>query len=201
MDYFEYDENEIEYLKKDLFLKKYIDRMVFIKREVFANPFESIVNVIISQQISNKALETIWNKVKALFPIIRPKNILDSNIDILRGCGVSPRKAKYIKNIAEMIENNQLNLDNISKLDDEKAIKILIQLPGIGIWTAKMILIFGFKRKNIISFDDLVIIRALKFIYQKEEISEDFFNFLVSKYSPYCTIASFYLWEIGNKLK
>lgn len=200
MEYFNYGNEELEYLKQDLILKKYIDEIGFIKREVFKNPFEAIVNVIISQQISNKALETIWNKIKLQFPIMNPENILNSDSELLRNCGVSSRKGKYIKIVAEMIINNELNLNNVDDLDDDTIIKMLIQIPGIGVWSAQMILIFGFKRKNIISFDDLVIIRAIKFIYKKEEVSKDFFNSLVAKYSPYSTIASFYLWEVGNNL-
>lgn len=198
---FEYGLEEINYLKKDKYLKKYIEEIGFIKRKVFKSPFESIINTIISQQISNKAFESIWQKFKNQFPIVNPVVIINTNEEIIRKCGISYRKIGYIKKIAKMIIDGEISLDKIQKTEDNEAIDMLVSLPGIGRWSAQMILIFGYQRKNIISFMDLVIIRAMKHIYKKKEITKEFFELISKKYSPYSTIASFYLWEVGNNLK
>lgn len=140
-------------------------------------------------------------KFKNQFPIVNPLVIINTNEEIIRKCGIGYRKIGYIKKIAKMIIDDEISLDKIQKAEDNEAIDMLVSLPGIGRWSAQMILIFGYQRKNIISFMDLVIIRAMKHIYKKKEITKEFFELTSKRYSPYSTIASFYLWEVGNNLK
>lgn len=199
--YFEYGKEEIEHIKKYKHLKMYIDKIGFVQREVIDSPFEAIINTIISQQISNKVFESIWNKFKYKFNSITPSLIYKIDDIEMRECGISSRKIKYMKSISKLILDSKLNIDQLEESSDEEVIGKLINLDGIGHWSAQMVLLFGFKRKNVISFNDLVIIRAMKLVYKKKEITKKFFNKVVKKYSPYATISSFYLWEIGNNME
>ena len=200
--YFEYGEKEIEYLKsKDKKLGCMIEKIGHIYREVDSDLFSAVVHNIISQQISTKAQLTIWNRMKDNFGDINFENICNSDIQEIQSFGITFKKAEYIKDFALKIKNGELNLKKILKLSDEEAIRELVKLKGIGIWTAEMILLFCMQRPNISSYNDLGIQNGLKIIYHHKEIDKKLFEKYRKRFSPYCSVASLYLWEVaGNKI-
>lgn len=198
--YFKYGEKEMDYLKsKDEILGKSIDKIGLIKRKIIKNPFEALISSIVSQQISNKAAETVWFKFCNLIGEITAGNIINTDNESIKKCGMSNRKVEYIKGIADVALTKTVDFDNLNLLTDEEIIKQLTTIRGVGTWTAQMILIFSLNRVNIISYDDLGIRRGIINLYGLEDISRIEFNKYKKKYDPYASVASLYLWELSSK--
>lgn len=197
---FNYTKEELEYLsRRDNALGKKILEIGFIDREIIDDFYVAIINSIISQQISTKALKTIWDKFLKLFEVIEPSVLSNADIKLLSQTGIGIRKANWIKNISDKIVKKELDLDKIKKLDDQELIDELVKLPGIGKWTAEMILIFSLERKDIFSSHDLGIRKGLMKLHNLNDLSDSSFKKYRDLYSPYGTIASFYLWEIAKE--
>lgn len=196
--YFSYGEKEIEYLKKkDKRLSRAIDRIGIIKRVITQEPFEALVSSIISQQISNKAAETVWNRFHELVQEITPENIVNSNRELVQKCGMTMKKVGYINGIAEAAISGEIDFENLSTLSDEEVIKKLCTLHGVGVWTAEMLLIFSLNRPNVLSFKDLAICRGIMNLYGLKTLSKQQFEKYRKRYSPYGSTASLYLWQLS----
>lgn len=196
---FEYGEKEIEYLKrKDKRLCEVIEKIGWIEREVDEDLFSSIVHKIIGQQISMKAQATIWQKLKDKCQTIDAKTICACSIEDLRSLGISNRKSEYILDFAQQVNLQQFDLEELWDMPDEQVIARLTHLKGVGVWTAEMILIFCMQRKNVLSFQDYGIQKGLRMIYHHRQIDRQQFERYQKRYSPYCTIASFYIWAVAN---
>lgn len=200
MKYLKYGKKEIEYLKsKDKKLGKVIDRMEFIKREVNHDVFNSLISSIISQQISTKAAITVEERLIEKLGNITQDSIYKADIEDIRQCGMSMRKAEYIKGIAKAATYKTVDFDNLYKLSDGEIVKELIKLKGVGEWTAQMMLIHTFERPDVLSYKDLGIRRGIMRVYDLEdEISKEEFELYRERYSPHGTVASIYLWEVSK---
>ena len=197
--YFKYSEEEKEYLKKkDKKLGEVIDKIGNIKRKVDHDLFSSIVHHIIGQQISSKAQETIWKRLNDNLSKIDADSILALGEEKIQSFGISSRKTEYIFDFANKIKNNEFDLESIWQKNDEEVIKELSSLKGIGEWTAQMLLLFCMERKNIFSYDDVAIQRGLRMLYRHKKITKPLFEKYKRRYSPYCSIASLYLWEVAQ---
>lgn len=198
MPIFKYGKKEIEYLKsKDKKLGTAIDRIGMVEREVTPDPFIALISSIIGQQISNKAAETVWNRLINLVGDISPENILHVSIEAIQSCGMSLRKAGYIRGAAEAAVSGSIDFNNLYMLRDEEIIHKLSSLHGVGIWTAEMLLIFSLCRPDVISYNDLVIRRGIMHLYGLSTLSKKDFQKYRKRYSPYGTVASLYLWRIA----
>ncbi len=198
-DYFHYGAQEIEHLKKaDKKLASAIEQIGLIKRPVMSDLFTSLVHSIVSQQISGKARDTIWQRIETGLEAITPAIIHRLPIEELQQFGISFRKADYIKSAAEKVYSGELDLEALYHLPDEEVIQKLTELKGIGVWTAEMLLLFTMQRPNILSFGDLAIQRGLRMLYGHREIDRTRFARYHKRYSPYASVASFYLWEISG---
>ncbi|EQB89566.1 hypothetical protein M918_19905, partial [Clostridium sp. BL8] len=110
MEFFKYGEKEIEYLKKkDKKLGAAIEKIGMIQREITPNPFEALISSIVSQQISSKAAETVWNRFINVIGVVAPENIDKVSIEEIQGCGMSLRKVGYIKGIAETAKGGEVD--------------------------------------------------------------------------------------------
>ena len=199
MAYYPISSAVLEHLKKsDKKLKKLIEMHGVIKRKIEEDVFKALVFNIISQQISTKAANTIKTRLLALIKTISPKNIVELSDDELQAVGLSFRKVNYIKTIALKVSLKELDLKRLNEMEDEAIIKELIKLPGIGVWTAEMMLIFTFKRENVLSYLDLGIRRGVKRLYNLEEVNKEQFMKLKNIYSPYASVASLYLWQLAS---
>lgn len=197
--YFIYGDEEIEYLKsKDKILGEVIEKIGHIERVTDTDLFSSVVHHIIGQQISTKAQETIWQRLKDELGEVNAENIYKTDISRLQSLGMSFRKAEYIKDFADKVHSGSFNLQDISELSDEEAIKALASLKGIGVWTAEMILLFCLQRPDIFSFDDLAIQRGLRMVYHHRKIDRKLFEKYRRRFSPYCSVASLYLWAVSG---
>lgn len=196
--YFEYGDTELSYLRKrDKRLCEIIDRIGHIDREVDTDLFSSVVHHIIGQQISTKAQATIWQRIKCTLGEVNAKTVLSAGIPQLQSLGMTFRKAEYIKDFAKKVHNGEFNLYAIFNMTDDNAIRELSALKGIGVWTAEMILLFCMQRPNIFSYDDLAIRRGLRMVYHHRNIDRRLFEKYRRRFSPYCSVASLYLWAVS----
>jgi len=197
-DYFLYTEAELDALKKkDKKLAAVIDRYGVIDREVDKDVFSALVGSIISQQISGKAADTIERKLLALCGGITPTRLHEVDISDIQKCGMSMRKAGYIKTAAEAVYTGKVDLSTFGSLPDEDITGLLVTLPGIGVWTAEMLLIFALGRMDVLSYGDLAIRRGLCKLYGHKTLTKDQFERYKKRYSPYGSIASLYLWRLS----
>lgn len=196
---FIYGAKEIEYLKNaDSTLAAIIDEVGLIERKIIPDLLTALVNSIIGQQISTKAMDTVWGRFKSRYPDITPKALNSAPIEEIQQCGMSMRKANYIKEAAAAIVDGELDIDELYTLPDEEVVKKLMALNGVGIWTAEMILIFSMQRPNIMSWGDLGIHRGLRMLHRHRKIDKKLFLKYKRRYSPYASVASLYLWEIAG---
>lgn len=198
MDIFKYGEVEINYLKrKDKKLSEAIDRIGKIERRIIPDLFAALVNSIIGQQISSRAADTVWNRLLTLVGEIKPETIIGTDINDIQKCGMTVRKAAYIKNISESVYSGELKIDELNNLSDEDIIKKLSSLNGIGVWTAEMLMIFSMERPDIVSWGDLAIRRGMCNLYHHKELTKKQFERYKKRYSPYGSVASLYLWALS----
>lgn len=200
MHIFEYGQTEVNHLKKsDKKLGKAIDEIGMIERPVIPDLFTALVRNIVGQQISSKAATTVWNRMKDFFEDITPETIVRAGADEIHRCGVSNRKASYIKDIGEAVTNGELDLTKLHELPDDEVIKRLCALKGIGQWTAEMLLIFSMQRPDVVSWGDLAIRRGMMTLYNLETLSKEQFEAYRKCYSPYGSVASLYLWVLSKE--
>ncbi|SDG61856.1 DNA-3-methyladenine glycosylase II [Desulfosporosinus hippei DSM 8344] len=190
LQYFDYGEKEIQWLKaRDPILGAAMDEIGHINRPVIPDMFTALVNAIVGQQISTKAQATIWNRMLEKCSFITPESLRAISAEELQSCGISMRKALYIKEIADSVLKGSLNLRLLQTMSDEQ---------GIGVWTAEMLLIFSLQRPDVMSWYDLAILRGLRMLYHHCKITPQLFNKYKRRYSPYATVASLYLWAIAG---
>lgn len=197
--YFKYDDQALLYLKsKDQTLGEVIDKIGHIDRGVDTDLFSSVVHHIIGQQISTKAQATIWQRISENLGVLNADSIIAAGVEKLQSFGMTFRKAEYITDFAVKIKNGTFDLEGIWHRSDEEAIAALRSLKGIGVWTAEMILLFCMQRQNIFSFDDLAIQRGLRMVYHHRNIDRKLFEKYRRRFSPYCSVASLYLWAVAG---
>ncbi|MGI6161971.1 MAG: DNA-3-methyladenine glycosylase family protein [Christensenellales bacterium] len=197
--YFEYGQKEVDFLKsKDVVLGKAIDEIGYVPREIIPDLFAALINSIIGQQISSKAQQTVWTRFLSRFSPITPQRISLLSEQEIQACGMSMRKASYIKHIADSVIGGSLDLAQLHSLPDDDVCKRLSQIKGIGVWTAQMLMIFSMQRMDVISRDDIAILRGLRMLYRHRKITPQLFAKYKRRYSPYATVASLYLWEISH---
>lgn len=199
MSYFEYSGKETEYLKsKDKKLSEVIDKIGHIYRPADPDLFSSVVHSIIGQQISTKAQETVWKRMASAYGEVTPEAIAGAEVCQLQAFGMTFKKAEYIKDFAVKVVRGELVLADIERMDDANAIAALTALKGIGVWTAEMILLFSLQRPNIFSYGDLAILRGLRMVYHHRKIDKALFEKYRRRFSPYCSVASLYLWAVAG---
>lgn len=197
--YFVYGETETNYLRqRDKRLGDVIDRVGHIKRPVDADLFLSVVHHIIGQQISTKAQATIWKRMQDGLGKVDVSHILSADLSKLQSFGMTYRKAQYITDFAQKVNDGEFDLEAIWNKTDEEAIHELDKLKGIGVWTAEMILLFCMQRPNVFSFDDLAIQRGLRMVYHHRKIDRKLFEKYRRRFSPYCSVASLYFWAVSG---
>ena len=158
--------------------------------------FQTFFKIVIGQQISIEAASSIERRIRKKIKSVTPKKLINiADID-LRESGLSFRKIRYIKEIAEICINNSRFFLDIKLLSDSEAIKSLSSLYGIGPWSAEMFLIFQLNRQNILPTGDIGLINSFCKNYQ---IDKKDFLMEISKqkqiWKPYCTVATWYLWR------
>lgn len=183
--------------QRDLTMEKLITVIGDIKISLRADYLSSIVRSIIGQQISVAAASAIYGRLEDLLGgKITTEGLLAKSHEELRQVGLTHRKTDYVRDLAEKVVKNELDLENIKQYDDQEIMEQLINVKGIGKWTAEMFLILTLGREDILAIDDVGIQRAAKWLYEVEKSERR--NILIEKtplWKPYRSVVSFYLWE------
>jgi len=184
-------------LNKDKKLKKIISSVGECKIRTISNPFEALVEAIITQQISDSAGKSISIKFKNLFgkKYPTPFDVVKLSRDEIKSVGLSRMKAEYIFDISQMIVDKKLNFKLFKKMSNEDVISELTKIRGIGKWTAEMYLIFALGRMDIFPLGDLGLINGVKKLYNLENPSTDEIIKITDKWIPYRTIGTWYIWR------
>ncbi len=183
--------------KKDkvmkVLIKRFRDKTLTTRKDVFF----SLCKSIIGQQISVAAANSVFVKFnKACRGRINPKMIKKISTQKLKKCGLSRQKVRGIKELSLRFLSKSFNPNLIKKMNDEEAIIYLSSLRQIGRWSAEMILIFTFNRENIWPVQDIGLLRAISNNYKKKYLPpRNFVEKLKKKFSPYCSVATWYLWR------
>jgi len=159
--------------------------------------FFSLCKSIIGQQISVAAANSVFLKFKKKCKNkITPRTVSKLTFYQLKSCGLSRQKVLGIKSLAKQMINKSFNPKLIKKMSDEEAINYLSNLKQIGRWSAEMILLFTYNRSNIWPVQDIGLLRAISKNYKKKYLPPiKFVNLLKKRFSPYCSVATWYLWR------
>jgi len=189
-----WDKAKKELSAKDNILSELIEQYDDLELISRGDLFYTLIRSIIGQQISVKAASTVWSRLSEKVGEIIPENILSQSTDELRNCGLSGKKVEYIRGISESW-NDYSNYE-WEKMDDEEIVKKLIQLRGVGRWTAEMILIFTLLRPDIFPIGDIGMIRGIEKTYNSgEKMSMDEIYGISEKWKPWRTVACCYMWS------
>ena len=162
------------------------------------NRFQMLVRSIVSQQISMKVARIIRQRIEALVAPgkITPESIAALSIDQLRGIGLSANKASYVLDLATKVQSRTVRLRSLHRMTDEEVIAELIQVRGIGVWTAQMLMMFSLGRMDVLPHADLGIRMAMRNLYGLSELpGKAACEQIAAPWRPYATIASWYCWR------
>ncbi|WP_444310900.1 DNA-3-methyladenine glycosylase family protein [Megasphaera sp.] len=188
----------VQYLrKKDKRLEKVFHMIGPITYEPHTDtPFPFLIHEIIEQMLSVKAGAKIYARLETLCKgQVTPYSIEALSVEDLKRIGTSTAKAKYIKNAASAVLSGTLDFSQFPAMTDEAALSELIRLPGIGMWTAKMYLIFVLNRQDILPFEDVAFLQSYKWLYKTDDISKSSIEKKCKKWKPYSSIAARFLYR------
>jgi DNA-3-methyladenine glycosylase II len=158
--------------------------------------FHTLVVSIISQQLSAKASDTIERRIAECVPYpFTAGGMACVPPERLREAGLSSRKVAYIQGLAERVNAGSLTYETLRSKDDDEVMTALIEIPGIGKWTAEMFLIFGLKRPDVLALADAGLQRAAKMLYPKASSNGSALEKVSERWKPYRSVASWYLWR------
>lgn len=160
--------------------------------------FGMLVKSIISQQISLGAAKAIRGRLEGLLgtKIMRPEKLAALSTEELRSVGLSPQKASYVHDLAAKVQSGSVKLARLTARSDEEIIENLIQVHGIGRWTAQMFLIFALGREDVFPVDDFGVRSAMKTLYTLDDTAKrGEFVEVAERWRPFATIASWYCWR------
>ena len=160
------------------------------------DPFRTLVRSIVGQQISVKAADAIWRRLMVVCPDCRPAGIAAAGEASLASCGLSKRKVDYLQDLAFHFLTRKIRFDCWKDMTDEEVIADLVQVRGIGRWTAEMFLIFNLLRPNVLPLDDAGLQKAVSTLYfSGEPVSRSDIRKIAAHWEPWCTVATWYLWR------
>jgi DNA-3-methyladenine glycosylase II len=162
------------------------------------DPWEALARAIVGQQLSTRAAASIWNKLLAIFDgrMPTPEQLLRRRRETLRTAGLSNAKVEFLRDLAARIRDGRVDLARLKDLSDEDICAELVQVKGIGRWSAEMFLIFHLGRSDVVSAGDLGIRRAIQIAYGLDDLPgpEDV-DRIAEPWRPHRTLASLYLWR------
>ncbi len=185
-----------ELARADPVLGRFIDGHKALALGSRGDAFQTLSRAIVGQQISVKAAQSVWNRFATRAGSVTPAHVLALTADDLRGCGLSARKAEYLHDLAARLDDGTLRPDKWTALPDEALIAELVQVKGIGRWTAQMFLIFNLARPDVFPVGDLGLVRAMQLHYNKgRPLSDARVQTLSRRWSPWRSVATWYLWR------
>lgn len=182
--------------RKDRVMKKLIPQFGDAILESRGDAFVTLARSIVGQQISVKAAQSVWDKFSKLSRKLTPAGVLKLKVDDMRAAGLSARKVEYLVNLALHFDSGTVHVKQWQGMDDEAIIAELVAIRGIGRWTAEMFLIFHLMRPNVLPLDDVGLINGISRNYfSGEPVSRSDAREVAQAWSPYCTVATWYIWR------
>ncbi len=165
--------------------------------------FSTLARSIVGQQISVKAADAVWGRLRTSCAEVSPTTVLRRRHATLRGCGLSERKAEYLHDLARHFADGRVDPAHLARLPDAEVIEHLTDVRGIGRWTAEMFLIFNLLRPDVLPLDDLGVLKAVSRHYLDGEPIERLLRGagrervieLSAPWAPYRSVATWYLWR------
>ena len=182
--------------KRDRVMRKLIPQFGERRLQSRGDAFTTLARSIVGQQISVKAAETVWQRVLAACQQCTPGHIIATGADQLAACGLSRRKTEYILDLADHFRAERVHASQWEEMEDEAVIAELLQIRGIGRWTAEMFLIFNLLRPNILPLDDVGLLRGISTNYfSGEPVSRSDAREVSANWEPWRTVATWYMWR------
>ena len=185
-----------ELMKRDRIMRRIIPMFGDLHLVGRGDPFTTLARSIVGQQISVKAAETVWQRVLAACQQCTPGHIVGTGAEQLAACGLSRRKTEYILDLADHFLAERVHASQWEDMEDEAVIAELLQIRGIGRWTAEMFLIFNLLRPNILPLDDVGLLRGISTNYfSGEPVSRSDAREVSANWEPWRTVATWYMWR------
>lgn len=191
-----WEQAKLELMKRDRIMKKLIPRFGDLQLVRRADPFMTLARSIVGQQISVKAAQAVWERVLAACPKMTPAQVKRQGNIKLAACGLSKRKAEYLMDLSAHFLDGSVHERDWTLMTDDEVIAELIQIRGIGRWTAEMFLIFNLLRPNILPLDDLGLLKGISQNYfSGEPVSRSDMREVAANWEPWRTVATWYMWR------
>ncbi len=183
-------------VKKDRVMKRLIPLFGDACLQTRGDAFVTLARSIVGQQISVKAAQTVWDRFSVLPRKLTPANVLKLKVDDMRAAGLSARKVEYLVDLSLHFDSGALHVKSWQSMEDDDIIAELIAIRGIGRWTAEMFLIFHLMRPNVLPLDDVGLINGIsKSYFSGEAVSRSDAREVAAAWSPYCSVATWYIWR------
>jgi len=167
---------------------------IFLARR--GEPFMTLARAIVGQQISVKAAQSVWDRFAACVGAVTPENVLLKERPLLRACGLSDRKTEYIADLAQHFANGSIHVQRWPAMSDEEIIAELVEVRGIGRWTAEMFLIFSLLRPDVFPLDDLGLQKGIRVAYfSNRKVALSTLRRIGERWRPWRSVATWYLWR------
>ena len=188
---------DVQHLKRvDDRLGWLIDRIGTIECNVHEEPFCFVVEEIIGQMLSNKMADMLIQRFEDLCEgDVSCDRVSKLHISDVRSIGISSAKAKYIIDFAQLVKQGQFVFDDLTRMEDEQAMKYLMRVKGIGAWTAKMFLLFVLRRPDILPVEDAAFLQGFRWLYQTDDVTPASVKQQCKKWSPCSSVAARYLYR------
>jgi DNA-3-methyladenine glycosylase II len=189
-------EAKAELMRRDRIMNKLIPQFGDMHLRGHPDPFTTLARSIVGQQVTVKAAEAAWTKLRGLCPKMLPSQVIKVGAEELAACGLSKRKTEYILDLADHFKAKRVHADQWSEMDDEAVIAELVRIRGITRWTAEMFLIFNLLRPNVLPLDDTGLIQGISQNYfSGEPVSRSDAREVAANWEPWRTVATWYLWR------
>jgi DNA-3-methyladenine glycosylase II len=191
-----WEEAKQELMKRDRIMRKLIPKFGDLRLAGRGEPFLTLCRSIVGQQISAPVADAAWERFLAVCIKCTPAQVMKTGSEQLLACGLSKRKTEYILDLALHFKEKHVHMEKWAKMDDEDVISELIQIRGIGRWTAEMFLIFNLLRPNILPLDDPGLLKGISISYfSGEPVSRSDAREVAANWEPWRTVATWYLWR------
>lgn len=191
-----WEQAKAELMKRDRIMRKLIPQFGDLQLTGRGDAFTTLARSIIGQQISVKAAQALWQRFLQTCPKCTPLQVLKAGPENLAACGLSKRKAEYLLDLANHFKAKTVHPDKWAEMADEDVIAEMVQIRGIGRWTAEMFLIFNLLRPNILPLDDPGLLEGISNSYfSGEPVSRSDAREVAANWEPWRTVATWYLWR------
>ena len=191
-----WEQAKIELMKRDRIMKKLIPQFGDLHLVGHDDPFTTLARSIVGQQVTPKVADAAWRKLLLACPKCTPAQVIKAGAEQLSACGLSKRKPEYILDLADHFKNKRVHSALWGQMEDEAVIAELVQIRGIGRWTAEMFLIFNLLRPNVLPLDDPGLIQGISQNYfSGEPVSRSDAREVSANWEPWRTVATWYLWR------